>query len=102
MNKVKSNIIIPKNVKIIGHNYRVVGVYKNAFKGQKNLKKIVVKSKNIITVGKNAFKNINMKAKFFVPKSCLKKYKKLFNKKAGVTKSMKIKRRISKECSKIT
>jgi len=102
MNKVKSNIIIPKNVKIIGHNYRVVGVYKNAFKGQKNLKKIVVKSKNIITVGKNAFKNINMKAKFFVPKSCFKKYKKLFNKKAGVTKSMKIKRRISKECSKKT
>ena len=43
-------------------------------------------------VGKNAIKGINSKATIKVPKKQLKVYKKLFGKKTGFKKSIKIKK----------
>ena len=60
----------------IGSNIKSIG--KNAFDGCKKIKKVIVKSKVLKTVGKNAFKNVPKNAVFSVPKSVLKKYKKLF------------------------
>ena len=51
-----------------------------AFKGCKNLKTITLKSSNI-RFGENCFKGINKKAKFIVPKSKVKAYKKSIVKK---------------------
>ena len=71
----------------------VVGISKNAFKGKKKISKITIKSKTITSIGKNAFKKINTKAEIVVPKASYKTYKKMLNKKAGVTKTMKIKKK---------
>lgn len=94
------SIVIPSAVKISGVTYKVTSISKNAFKNNKNLKKItikgditkinanafsgcknlktiVIKSKKIKSVGKNAFKGINPKAKIKVPSSKLSKYEKL-------------------------
>ena len=65
---------------------------KQSFFGCKNLKNITVKSKKLKKVGAKAIKGINKKATIKCPnKSYVKKYKKLFGKKAGFTKTMKIK-----------
>ncbi len=99
--KSKVEITIPDTVTIDGITYKVTAISKNAFKnnkklkkvtigknvtqieanafnGCKNLKTITIKSKNIKSIGKNAFKGINTKAKIKVPSSKLTKYKKLF------------------------
>ena len=81
--KKLTKITLGKNVTSIG---------KNAFSGDKKLKTIVINSAKLKSVGKNAFKNINKKAIIKVPKKQLKAYKKLF-KKAGLPKSVKIKKK---------
>ncbi len=60
----------------IGTNVKTIG--KEAFYKCKSLKTVKVNAKGIKKVGKNAFKKINKNAKFKLPKSKLKKYKKLF------------------------
>ena len=115
VNKKKTSVTVPKTVKIKGAAYKVTSVAKNAFKNNKKLKKVVIgenitkvnanafagckslknvtiKSKSLKSVGKNAFKGINKKAVFKVPAKKLKAYKKLLNSKAGIKKSMKIKK----------
>ncbi len=72
----------------IGLNVTKIG--EQAFYKAKNLKTIIVKSKKLKTVGKNAFKGINKKATFDVPNSKIKAYKKLFIK-AGAPKTIKVK-----------
>lgn len=107
-------VTIPDKVKINGQTYTVTSVSKNAFKGSKKLKKItigkhvtkieakafygcrslktiVVKSPKIKSVGAKAFQGIYKKAVFKVPAKKKKAYKKLFNKKTGIKKSMKFK-----------
>ena len=85
-----------KKLKTITINKNVITIGKNAFTGDKNLKTIVIKSKKIKSIGKNAFKNINKKSTIYVPKTLTKKqlakYKKMI-KKAGVSKSVKIKKK---------
>lgn len=81
--KKLTKITLGKNVTSIG---------KNAFSGDKKLKTIVINSAKLKSVGKNAFKNINKKAIIKVPKKQIKAYKKLF-KKAGLPKSVKIKKK---------
>lgn len=56
-----------------------------------NLQSIVVKTKKLKagSIGANAFKNVPASCKITVPKSCLKKYKKLFTE-AGLNKKVKI------------
>ena len=65
---------------------------KNAFNNCKNLKNIVIKSTTLKSVGKNAIKGISKKAVIKAPKKQLKAYKKLFAKKTGYKKTMKIKK----------
>lgn len=70
----------------LGTKVKTIGA--NAFSGDKALKTIKVKSKVIKSVGKNALKGINKKAKITVPKSKLTKYEKLLKGKGrpkGVT-----------------
>lgn len=111
-NSLNSSITIPNTVKIAGITYKVTSIAKNAFKNNKNLRKITIngnitkinanafsgctslktikiKSKNLKSVGKNAFKGISPKAIIKVPSSCLEEYKKLLVKK-GQRSSVKI------------
>lgn len=84
-NKTKlSKLIIGSNIKSIG---------KNTFKGCKNLKNIVIKSKKLTTkkTVSGAFKDINSKATVKVPKSKVKKYGKLLKAK-GAGKNIKVKK----------
>ncbi len=112
LKNLKSSIIIPDTVTIDNITYKVTSIAKNAFKnnkkvkkitignnimninanafnGCKNLKTITIKSKKIKTVGKNALKGIHKNAKVKVPKSQLKKYRKLFKNK-GQKSTVKI------------
>lgn len=73
----------------VGSNIQVIEA--NAFKGCKSLKKIAIKSKVVERVGKNAFKGIHKNAVIKVPKSKLKEYTKIFQKK-GQKKTVKIKK----------
>ena len=78
--KKLSKVVIGKNVTMIG---------KDAFKDCKNLKTIQVKSAVLKSVGANALKNINAKAKIKVPTAKKKVYTKLFKNK-GQKKTVKI------------
>ncbi len=103
-NKSKNSITVPDTVTFDGVTYKVTSISKNAFKnnkklkkvtigknvskinssafyGCKNLKTVTIKSTQLKTVGKNAFRGVHAKAKIKVPKSRLKSYKKLFAKK---------------------
>lgn len=83
-NKKLKSVTIEKNVRKIG---------KNAFYGCKNLRKIVIKSKNLSkkSVGKNAFRGIYSKATIRVPKNKVKSYKSVFRSK-GMGKKAKVKK----------
>ncbi|MDD4369493.1 MAG: leucine-rich repeat protein [Anaerostipes sp.] len=74
----------------IGYNVKTIG--KETFYNCKKLGSIKIKSKQLTKVNKNAIKNIYKKAKIKVPSSKYKKYKKLFSKRTGFKKSMKIKK----------
>ena len=71
----------------IGKNVKTIG--KNAFRGCKRLKSIVVKGTKITKVKSNVLKGIHSKCKISVPKSKLKAYKKLFKGK-GQKKTVKV------------
>ncbi|MBO4863079.1 MAG: leucine-rich repeat domain-containing protein [Eubacterium sp.] len=106
-NKKITSVVIGDNVKTIGKNafrgckklkkvtigksVTKIGAY--AFYGCKSLKSIIIKSSKLKTVGKNAIKKIHKKAVIKVPKKKYKAYKKLFNKKTGFKKPMKIKKK---------
>ena len=87
--KKTATVIIPASVTSQYNTFKVVGIKSKAFYGEKKLKKITIKSTTLKTVGKNAFKGINKKAKIKVPASKLKAYKKLLKKK-GQKKTVKI------------
>ena len=78
VSKLVKSFIIPASVKIDGRTYKVVGISKNAFKNCRKLKNITVKSLTIKKAGQSAFRNIHKRAVIRVPKSCLKRYRKLF------------------------
>lgn len=115
LDKKKSSIIIPDYITINGVKCKVVSIKKkvlykgrklkkltigknvqiiedNAFNGCKNLKSITIKSTVLKKVGKNAIKGIHKKAVIKVPKKQYKKYKKLFGKKSGFKKPMRLKK----------
>lgn len=75
---------------VIGSNVTKIG--KNAFYGCKNLKNIVINTKNLkkTTVGAKAFKGTPAKAVVKVPKSKLKTYKKILQAK-GLSKKATVK-----------
>ncbi len=114
--KKKSTVSIPATVKIDGIAYKVTSIAKNAFKGNRSIKKLTI-GKNVAKIGKQAFngcknlKNITIRttkltakkvgAKAFkgiksnatikVPKKKLKAYKSMLLKK-GVSKKAKIRK----------
>lgn len=115
LDKKKSSIVIPDYITVNGVRCKVVTISKkvlykgtklkkltigknvqtiedNAFNGCKNLKSITVKSTVLKKVGKNAIKGIHKKAAIKVPKKQYSKYKKLFGKKSGFKKPMKLKK----------
>ena len=78
--KKLSSVTIGKNVKKIG---------KETFKNCVKLKTIKVNSTKLTSVGRNALRKINAKARIKVPSKKLKAYKKLFKGK-GQGKKVKI------------
>ena len=70
---------------------KVTKIDTQAFYGCKNLKSITIKTTKLKTVGKNALKGINAKAKIKVPSSKLKAYKTLLKSK-GQGSKVKIER----------
>ena len=80
-NKKIKKLTVKNSVKYIG---------KNSFAGCKKLKKIVFTSEKVPAIGKDAFKNIDKKAVFYVPKKSLKKYKKVLKASGGFKKTMRI------------
>lgn len=80
--KLKS-VTIGKNIKTIGEK---------VFYQCKKLKKITIKTVKLKSLGKKAISGIDKKAVIKIPKSKFKAYKKLFKKKTGYKKSMKIKK----------
>ena len=112
VSKKKATVIIPATVEIGGVTYKVTAIAKNAFKGNKNLKRVTIeknvgkiganafsgckKLKNITIkttklktkkVGANAFKNIKSNATIKVPKKKVKAYKSMLKKKGVSTKA---------------
>ena len=79
--KKLTKVTIGKNVKTIGAK----AFYKNS-----KLKNVVIKTKQLSAVGKNAFKGIVKKAYLNVPNKKAAAYKKVFNK-AGLAKTVKMK-----------
>lgn len=111
--KKTSSLRMPETIKISGYKYKVTGIGKqafqnnnylkritlskyvtvietNAFKGCKKLRTLTLKGTGLQSVGKNAVRGIYNKAVIRVPKKSVKTYKKLFSKKTGYVKSMKI------------
>ncbi len=109
-----TSITIPATVKIKSVTFKVTDIAANAFKNNKKLKKVtigdyitvigtyafynckslrdvVIKSKVVKTVGKNAFKNTYKRIIIKVPSNKLKTYKKIFKNK-GQGKSSIIKK----------
>ena len=82
---------IPENVMSF---YKGKGMYEydtnGIFQKCKNLKVITIKSKNLNYIYKGAFSGLSKNTVIKVPKSCLKKYKKMFHK-AGLDKKVKVK-----------
>lgn len=101
--KNKKKIVIPSEISINGYSYKVTAIGKGAFSnqkklrqvvvgdnikkiekkafaGSKGLKKVVIKTKNIKSIGKDVWKGINKKCSFQYSEECSLKTKKLFQK----------------------
>ncbi len=81
-----------KKVTKITVGKQVETIEKGAFKNCKSLRKIVIKSTKLKKVGNNAVKGIHKKAVITCGKKKVKAYKKLFSKKTGFKKTMKVKK----------
>ena len=91
--KQKASVTIPEMITLKGQSYKVVKISSKAFYKKSKIKNITIKSTYITSIGKNAFKGINKKAVFKVPKKQYKAYKKLLTPKTGFAKKqMKIKK----------
>ena len=111
--KNTTNVVIVDTVKANGKTYKVTSIAKNAFKGNKkiksvivgknvkkinsnafykckNLKKITLKNKNIV-FGNSCFKNISKKAIFKVPANKKNTYRKQLIKKGKTSKNIVVK-----------
>ena len=75
----------------IGKN--ITKIERQAFAGDKKLKKCIFTSGAVASFGKDTWKGIVKTASFYVPKKYVNHYKKLFTKKSGFVKKMKIKRK---------
>lgn len=87
--KKRKSLTIHASVTIGGGTYSVTEITKNACRNCRQLKKITIRSKKLTRIGANAFKGVSNRVKIKVPKSKIKKYKKLFLSK-GLPKQAKI------------
>lgn len=93
LNKNKKSVSIPKTITVKGYTYKVTGISAKAFYKKSKVKTVTIKSTTIKSIGKNAFKGINKKAVFKVPKSKYTSYKRMLTSKTGfVKKTMKVKK----------
>ena len=90
--KTLKSVKIAGTVSYKGVKYKIVSIEAKAFAKCKKLKKITITGKYLTKVGKNALKGIHKKCVIRVPKSKLKKYKKIFKRK-GQAKTVKIRKR---------
>lgn len=74
----------------LGEN--IVSIGKNACRGCKNLKKVILTTGKLKKIGNNAILGISKKAVLFCEKNKVKRYKKLLRKKTGMKKTMKVKK----------
>lgn len=74
----------------IGRN--VTSIQENAFNGCSHLKKVTIRSEKLKKIGKNSFKDTSKKITVRTPKNCLKKYKKMLQKKSSISKKAKYKK----------
>lgn len=103
-NKGLIKIMLGSNITAVGKNAfsgckkleevtlrnKVTKIEKNAFANCKKIEKITIRSKKLKKVEKNVIKGSNKKLWIVVPKSKVKKYRKLFKKSTGYKKSMSI------------
>lgn len=92
MKKNRSSVTIPKTVKLNDYIYNITKIEKKAFYGKAKLKKVTISAATIKTFGKNAFKGVNKKAVFYVPRAKYRVYSTQL-KKVGVVKPMRIKKK---------
>ncbi len=96
LKKIKKNAFSGSGITRIVVPQNVTGFYKKGdrlegvFECYPGLKEITIKSKKLEHVYEGAFQGIDKNTEIKVPKSCLKKYKKLFQK-AGLDKKIKVK-----------
>lgn len=113
-NKKQKSIVIPAMVKCAGKTFKVTSIAKSALKNHKNvqavtigtnvvkidaaafyhckqLKTIAIKSTKLKTLGKDCIKGVYSKATITCPKSKRNAYKKMFTKKTGYQKKIKVK-----------
>ncbi len=90
--KTLKSVKIAGTVSYKGVKYKITSIDAKAFAKCKKLKKITITGKYLTKVGKNALKGIHKKCVIRVPKSKLKKYKKIFKRK-GQAKTVKIRKR---------
>lgn len=90
--KNPTSVKIADTVKLNGYTFKVTSIEKKAFYNKKTLKTVTI-GKNVKSIGKNAFKNINKKAVFKVTSSRYNAVKKLLTSTTGFEKkTMKLKK----------
>jgi len=90
--KTRKTIVIPATITLNGYTFKVTSIQQRAFKSNTKLKTVTI-GKNIKSIGKNAFKGIQKKAVFKIPKSRYSAVKKLLTAKSGfVKRTMKLKK----------
>ncbi|MCM1159173.1 MAG: leucine-rich repeat domain-containing protein [Bacteroidales bacterium] len=93
LNKNRKSVTIPGTITVKGYTYQITGIAAKAFYRKNKVQKISLRSTAIKSIGRNAFKGINKKAVFKVPKSRYKQYKKMLTAKTGFAKkTMKVKK----------
>lgn len=81
-------VVIPARVSYQGRIYTVTAIGKHALRGCSGVKKICIRTKQLVFVGKKAFQGVRKKTVVIVPKGKKKAYKKLF-KRGGLKAKIK-------------
>ena len=87
--QIAANAFQGKKITTVTIGANIISIGKNAFKNCKQLKKITIQSQNLKSIGKNVFLGIHKKAVIKVPKQKLSAYKTLLKNK-GQGKQVKI------------
>lgn len=89
--KTARSVTIPATMKIGRYTYNVTSVSGKAFKSNKKLKKVTIKSKQLTSIGTGAFRSCAKGCTFWLPKDKYSSYKKLL-KKSGLPKNARFRK----------